>query len=80
MLMDIWGWALKRDRGRKLVQERQGNAKRPDILLRTNGNRKRWCSERRIRLSGIRTNGAARFSGIENVRNSDNFRAWDTKC
>jgi hypothetical protein len=23
-LMDIWGWALKRDRGRKLVQERQG--------------------------------------------------------
>jgi hypothetical protein len=26
-LMDIWGWALKRERGRKLVQERQGNAK-----------------------------------------------------
>ena len=23
-LMDNWGWALKRDRGRKLVQERQG--------------------------------------------------------
>jgi len=22
-LMDIWGWALKRDRGRKLIQERQ---------------------------------------------------------
>jgi hypothetical protein len=30
MLMDIWGWALKRDRGRKLVQERQGNALEAD--------------------------------------------------